>query len=50
MFAAFAAAKISEERSPNDERAARAIPAAPAFAKEIAVAFPTPFDAPVMRM
>jgi len=49
LLAAFAAARISEERLPKDERAARAIPAAPAFAKEIAVALPTPFEAPVMR-
>jgi hypothetical protein len=49
LFADLAAARSSEERVPKEERAARAIPAAPAFAKEMAVARPTPLDAPVMR-
>ena len=37
LLADFAADRISEERSPKEERAARAIPAAPALAKESAV-------------
>lgn len=48
-MAALAAERISEERVPKEERAASAIPAAPALAKERAVARPTPLEAPVMR-
>ena len=50
LLADLAADRISEERSPKEERAARAIPAAPALAKDSAVARPTPFEAPVIRM
>jgi hypothetical protein len=47
--AALAAERISDERSLKEERAAMAIPDAPAEANARAVARPTPLDAPVTR-
>jgi len=49
LLAALAAERISDGREPKGERAASAMPAAPALAKERAVARPTPLEAPVMR-
>jgi hypothetical protein len=46
----FAAERISVSTSDRSDRAPIAMPAAPAFAKEIAVARPTPLEAPVMKI
>ncbi len=45
-----AAESISASTDEQSDRAPSAMPAAPAFANAIAVAVPTPFEAPVMKM